>query len=407
MIVEQNYSKLKSTLEELIQNDFIHEYIKISLSNIKTISNFYELEQSILLFIIIERKYKKHMEKRYSKDYSELIHEIQIKYTQLANNISGNLKLLREVIYLYEIISKIPNIKPWDSFIDIVQQIRNQYRQLNYSSDMQVFVNDMLMLGEILIEDENYLKNYLQRVFSLNIHTMTNLQYNIFLREFLKYNNIELNFILQCVDELFEEEIFFCLKHIERRSIFNWLLHFIANIPEYHNHSDWSKLYPKLKDLLFKHLKNDQLDEGMYLEFFIWHKMGNLLQTQDEMKKFNEEITYPTSFYYKNDNLLKCKKTHNKKIKIALVKDRIAMTSVTKVEISLLETVLKNEEFKANYEISIYSCDYFEKSQDDPAVIKLFEELGVNVYNPNSYILKTFGFYGNHYKKAIKLRKLL
>ncbi len=403
-----NYSELKTELEEFIKRDFINEYIKKISNCIKTISNFYEFKQCIILFIIIEREYKKHIEARYNKEYLGLVYEIQKKYIQLASNISGNLKPMGDTIYLHEIISQIPNIEPDNKFINIIlQQLKDQYGKLDYCSDIQIIVSDIIMLGEILTLDSNFLKNYLQRLFILQIHKMTNLEYNTFLRQFFNNNEIKLDFILKCLDELLSKGKYFSLKNIERRSLFNWYLHFISNISEYHNHSSWIELYSKLKNLLFWHLENNQLDEAMYLEFFIWHVMGNLFQTQNEIKKFNEEITYPASLYYKKGDLLKYKKTHNKKIKIALVKDRIAMTSVTNVEISLLKTLLENEEFKANYEISIYSCDYFEKSQDDPEAIKLFENLGIKVYNPNSHTLETFGFYGNHYKKAIKLRETI
>lgn len=331
-----DYSKLKNILEDLVKTKSIDKYIKILLNNLKDISSFNELNQFIILFILIEREYKNHTLERYNKEYTQIVYEIQIKYIQLANNISGELKSIRDTIYLFEIVSQIPNLQTNIQFINILAQIKEQYKQLGYSSDIQIFVNDVLMLGEVLTNDENYLKNYLQRVFILQIHKMTNLGYNTFLRQFLKHSNLEFNFILKGLDELFNEEKYFSLNNIGRRSIFNWTVHFLSNIPEYHNHSGWSVLYAKWKNLLFKHLENGQKDEAMYLEFFIWHIMGNLFQTQDEMKKFNEEITYPTSLYYKNEELLKHKKNHNKKTKIALIKDRIADTSVTKVELSLV-----------------------------------------------------------------------
>lgn len=405
-----DYKQLKIILEDLVKNEFIDLYIQTLSSNVKTIKDFNDLAQFITVFVLIEREYKNHSNDTFSKNYISLIDELRNKYIELLGNIGNNAKPIKDTIYLYEIINKIPNINHNKQLEDVLSQVKKQYQNLKYSSDFQIFVNDALMLGEVLDNDKDYLKKYLERAFVFHLHTMTKYNYHTFLEQLIKNLNINFNFMISIFEKLLDEQYYFSLNNIQRRSIFNWALHFVANIDIYHNHTDWSKLYPQLKLLLFKHLENNQINEAMYLEFFIWHNMGNLFQTQEQMKNFNDEITYPASKYYEKfgeaNNLPKPKETISTKgkIKIALVKDRIVNTSVTQVELSLFKNLTKDHEFNNKYELTIYSCNYYEKGQDDSRVTKWFEDLGIKVYNPNSEQIKQFGYYGDHLQRAVNLR---
>ena len=54
----------------------------------------------------------------------------------------------------------------------------------------------------------------------------------------------------------------------------------------------------------------------------------------------------------------------------------------------MIKELLEDKIFLDNYEITIYSCNYFEKAFDDKNTIEKFETLGVKVINPISIYLK-------------------
>lgn len=151
---------------------------------------------------------------------------------------------------------------------------------------------------------------------------------------------------------------------------------------------------------------------AMYLHFYMYHNMGNSFQTQEEWKIFNEEIDQKTVPLYQQYAMLhdlpECKKeiAKDRKPRIAILKDRIVINSVFKIEYSLLKALKANPQFNEKYELIVYSMNYFEKSDDAEAAILKLSQIGVPVINP----LRKFqidGFYHSHLEKALELRKTI
>lgn len=89
---------------------------------------------------------------------------------------------------------------------------------------------------------------------------------------------------------------------------------------------------------------------------FIYHKMGNSFQTQEEWKMFNDDIDRPAAKYY-NEWALKtklpiCKTEQNegKKI-IGFLWDRVVENSPFKVAYSLWKALYESSEFRSKFEI--------------------------------------------------------
>jgi hypothetical protein len=166
--------------------------------------------------------------------------------------------------------------------------------------------------------------------------------------------------------------------------------------------------YNNLKILLNQLMEQNRISSVMYVEFFTYHIMGNSFQTIDEWYEFNKNITQKTAPFYKKwgENLPKANPTKKKRKRIAFIKDRIVINSVFQTEYSLFKRLKESKEFNENYEIAVYSANYFEKSQDFDNAIKMLEEIGVPYINPVYNFIKE-GYYNDHYQKALKLRETL
>ena len=74
------------------------------------------------------------------------------------------------------------------------------------------------------------------------------------------------------------------------------------------------------------------------------------------------------------------------------------------VEFSLWKNLLKNEEFKKNYEIYVYSMNYLDKQLEDYELINKLNALNIKFYSPQKEFIQ-YGFYYPHLQKAIRLRE--
>lgn len=409
--MQQNYNEIYKAFKNLLDTNNHEVYFESIINLIKIAPSLKELEQSIIVFVNIERDYKNYIIKENNTYFVEIFSQLQIKFTNLIENIQDDMTPITEIFYIHEIASKIDNFPTSQHLEFISNKIKNHYNKLEYSSPIQIYINDILFISDIINGKKDFLKDYFKRTLTLHVYKAQLTKRVDVIKSLVLYFNLDIDFILGVEKELLEQKHYFSLNKEARRSIFNWTFHVLWNIQEYFNHTKWNDLYPYWKELLFKHLENNEIEEAMYLQFFIYHFTSNSFQTQEEFKNFNDEITLPASKYYKEygkQNKLKiCKKniSKNKKINIAFVKDRIENTSITNVELSLFKNILKDKEFTNNYKITVYSCNYFEKSEDNPNIINQFTDLGINVINPNSELYGQFPFYCSHLQKAINLRE--
>jgi len=408
--MDNHYPEIEEGLKNLLEHNNNNLYLESLINLFLTVETFHAYEQAIVVFVNTEKKFKNYKVDEYSSSYISIIELLVQKFIYLSKKKQKQTKFITNIFYLYEILSHFSFENIHSSELHLIKKnYLEQYSNVEYSSSLQFFYNDLIFISDILNQQKEAFKDYLKRLMILNVHTATKLSYSDFVLTYIRYFKIDFETILFTMKELFEESTYFKFSALQRRSIFNWAFHGMwSSIPEYLGHKKWMQLYEPVKNIIFKHFEQDQIDEGMYTQFFLWHIMGNNYQTQEEFTKFNDEINKPLEKYYQqialNYQLVKPKSQQKEKINIALVKDRIENTSPTQIELEFIKKLVKNKIFNEKYNLKIYSCNYFEKSIDNDVTIKKFNELGIKVINPNKHIINEKGYYHNHFEDAIRLR---
>lgn len=397
----------QESLIKKIENKEIDSYFKDIEEHINLSNSFNDFLNSIIVFINIENIYEHYFDKKNSLKFTNIFVTLQNKLIALSSNLNPNNRPSKEIFYLYKISSKC-KIPSNEILLSNIKELTTMFDMQNDDST-QNFINEILFALEIFNGSHNALENYIKRTVTLNVNTLEN-NYAEFFQTLLAYLNIDINFLIKIFSDIFEGKYYFSLSPIQRRSIYNWIAHVLINITKFHNNKEWLRLYDKWIKIINNHIKRDEIDEVMYINFFVHHITGNLFSKMNEAKKYNKDVNIPVSKACKKwaeDNyLLDCKKniTDKGKIKIAFVETRLVKNSPYFVLISLLKVISSNKDFMKKYEITIYSANYLEKSPDDIYCIQEIEQLGFQVVNPNNYIFNKDGFYHSHLEKAINIR---
>jgi len=260
---------------------------------------------------------------------------------------------------------------------------------------------------------EEGLQGWLQRTMISNQRIVPNsYSWAYYFQLMLEHAKVPLESVIASIQPLLKWEKYSELSILSRRSIFIWILTRFWNIKSYENSKTWLALYPSLKELSDILLEKNLLNEQMSLHFCIYHLYGNIVQTQEEWKQFNVDFDKPQSIafekYVKQPDFLLAKKDVSKgRKKIMLVKDRIVDNSVFKVEFSLLTSLVQEENFQKEYEISILSMSYVDKSFDDETSVALLKGLGISVVSPGMELINSMGLYYNHLQKAHLIREYI
>lgn len=404
-----NYKDVENELSIKIVDKEYDFYFKMITSLVEQSTSFSQFMQPVILLINLENKYKLYLDKALEENYNNLWTVLQNRFVILGENISPEYKPSRDMFFLFKTVTELENLPKNTVILSNIEELTQEYEKNSFEGPTQLFIHDILFILEILNGEKKALKNYLKRTFTLHIHNIEK-NYTEFVKKILLYFNVKLDLIIEVYKELLEEQYYFNLLHWQRRSLYNWILHVLSQLQFFHNNSLWYTLYESLLKLLYTHIEKDHIDEVMYLNFFILHMMANLFQKQEEFNDFNIKVNKPVSEYLqkwsKKNTLIKCKKgiSQNNKIKIAFVETRLIQNSPYAVLVSTLKPLLRTKTFTDKYELTIYTANYFEKSEDDLKCMEELENLGINVINPNTYIKKKAGLYHSHFEKALNLR---
>ncbi len=313
-----------------------------------------------------------------------------------------------DYIYLYDYFALCS--LPEDGRYGAYEQFVDQNLYAEGVSDMErVYLIVLRFFASFANSREYAFERFLLSSMRLHLLEVGSVGFSKFVSDYLNNSRVEIEGVLPILEKLWDKDFYFSLDKTERRSTFNWSLHSLWSVQKYFNHLSWVSLYPKWKDIFYEHIARDECDEAMYVHFFIYHKMGNSFQTQDDWKMFNDEIDRPASEYYKawceRASLPKCKAAQNsgKKI-IGFLQDRLVMNSPFKVQYSLWKALLDNEEFKAQYDIKIYLMSYFEKSDNNEECLDMVKKLGIEVFDGATPFYAA-GVYHSHLQKAIYIRE--
>ncbi|MBF0546928.1 MAG: hypothetical protein HQM08_20980 [Candidatus Riflebacteria bacterium] len=189
-----------------------------------------------------------------------------------------------------------------------------------------------------------------------------------------------------------------------------WIIQF-WNI--YGSEKNFLVLYEPLKRMLYRFMKIGWHEAAFCMHFPISHLYLNLTQTQEEWKKFNDEIELPFSKYIQEKLIpgLGIKPNEEafcpdkRPLKVGFVYDRIVMNSPFKVLYSLLESLIENGE-KEVFEYAVYDLEYVDKSPSQALAVEMITDLGIKYVSNHDLISdKNYGYAYNRLQKCLLLRE--
>lgn len=286
-----------------------------------------------------------------------------------------------------------------------IDTLKNYYS--NATEDEKAIINNVIFILEIFNSQENALKDFLFRTLHFNHKNLHTKDIYYALDFFRHKQDLKEEVFLKVLKQILIPDYFFSLNKNIRRNIFINLLYIWEN-PNIFVKPFWLEQLPIFKKLLDFAIKNNYIEDIMYIHFFIYHFYGNSSKTIKDWENFNESIEKPLSKYYKKwgerQKLPQPVNYGNKKKRIAFLIDRLITTSPLMVEYSLWKALMQNKKFRENYEIFVYSMNYVEKQPDEKEWIYKLKKIGINVYTPQFKFYQD-GFYYNHLKKALDLRE--
>ena len=308
---------------------------------------------------------------------------------------------------LYFIFNDI-KIEADDRYVKHIDFFKNYYNQATLEE--KYVISNFIFRLEILNGDfKNSIREYIKRWLILNLHKDFS---NVNVKEFIGFivnNSIDVKVLVESFKELIDQKYFFSLNFDEKRAVFVNALSILWNSPNSFNSNVWLEVFDDLVGLLNEMIKQNRIEEHMYIHFFTYHIFGNNIQTIEDWRVFNEKVEKLASRFYKEwgsrRNLIKPKTTISSgKKRVAFLVDRMIWTSPLIVLYSLIKALKSSKEFNENYEIYIYSLNYIDKNEDKKSIIDNFLKLGVNFFTPQNYFMNQ-GYYYSHLQKAIMLRE--
>lgn len=317
-------------------------------------------------------------------------------------------KKYREYLYLYGLFEGLDLDS--EDLLDGYTSLISQHLQSNNFEIVEKFLLLEVRALAFMLQGQTKMaiRGYLEEAIKIDLHKLMGTGIIEFLRSFFHFFPIPIEEVLEAMRHNLEKNRYFSLDPIARRSIFCWALHFFWLNSRFFYNTQWSELYPLLKILFIEHFKRNELDEAMYLQFFMTVTNASFFQTQEQWKVYNQEIIKSAEPFYKEyaKTLPLCKekiRPMGKKI-IGILKERAVANSPYKVEWSLLKALMQDTQFTEAYDVKIYMMGYVEHGFDDLKIIKSYQDIGIEVVNVVKTILAKSIYYHSHLEKALAIR---
>jgi hypothetical protein len=389
------------------------------LLNISDIAEFISQTEQFLQSDFDEDEFKRLLQKLNSLEYRNQIAEAGLDTTKIC-------EIAREALMAITVdrgdLPELADLVVYNLFINAKGLEKSPKAEATIQSLQEFFGNSGLSALEKLYmatlecfltvlngEPKRAIGLFIRRLSMLHLHECSAVVNSHVITPFFESIALNADEFFLAIKPLFEKEFYFSLDKTQRRSVFNWMLHCFWQYPAVFNHPTWNDNYGAWKELLYEHMNRDECDQAMYVQFFIYHVMGNSFQEQSQWREFNDSISIKTSAYYANwatrNKLKKCKseqRSDGKKL-IAMTRDRVVMNSPMMVEYSVFKKIMTDSDFTDKYDLVVYNLDYVEKSDSDSGVIKMLNSIGIPVINVHSH-LYTAGYYHSHLEKALLIR---
>ncbi|MDE6044433.1 MAG: hypothetical protein K2F85_02815 [Helicobacter sp.] len=318
----------------------------------------------------------------------------------------------QDYVALYVFFTNI-ELPPDERFAPFVQLASDQLGEAqDYLASAESIVLIELATCSLFLQGKTFeaLKFYIHHMSVVHLSDAVYMQRCTFSLKLLTKLNISFDSVYPIFEELFDVEHILSLSPIARRSVFVWTLHQWWNVPSFFNHLSWAKLYPLWREIFYRVLESD-FEFAVYLQFFVYHFMGNSFHTQEQWKGFMDDFCKKAEPYYVAFGKTQppCKKEQSKGKKlIGFLRDRIVQNSPGKVEYSLLKALQQSPEIRQKYEFKIYLMGFVEKSSNDEEFVRDIQELGVEVVDVVSAINNDsaikMAYYASHLRRALAVR---
>lgn len=398
--------KLTKKLQLLISEKEFAGYIVLFQTALKNAPTEEAVNNLFTLFFKLEFEHKVYLNLEYSEQYKELLQLIRELLLQLFG-----LGIIpdRSYLYLY-LFFKRYSFEKDQRITDLLNFFKEDIVTLSWDSPEKITENNIIFLLEILNgNNKEGLTQYIRNLLITNIYTAQNVFTITFIEEFEDaVDDFDINIIIDAVKFYLNLEEYQKLSLNEKKSLFAWAQQLLVNDGSFAKNTQSKQLYLLLKDIVDYHIKNGEIEELMYVDFFAMMSQATISQHSKDDAKFNEQITYPCAKAYQKftseQNLLQVTEYKNTKKKIAFVFERLISHSPFKVVFSLLKRLQENKEFTEKFEIAVYSLNYFApEPTNTSAVEKHLLDIGIEVVNTaETYSLHDH--YSNRVQRAIKIR---
>lgn len=379
------------------------------LNRLKEAKTKENINECMLLIRAFGQEWQKQLEDSYREEIIALLKEKILEIIVSKGDI-----LDKSILWAYGLFEGRKSSKKDERFMKYFDFCSPYVEDSNASYYERLLFIEFASAALLLSGDkEGSVKFFFSKVIYLSLRENYMVELDPFTREFLYYYEIPVEWILEIQREALKWDDFSKLDDFTKKTIFLWNMHCFWNVKHYFNHLKWRENFPVWLDCLKGLLEQGNLDMAMYVEFYIYHKFGNSAQTQEDWQEYNDKVVKLVEPYYVEygKNLPKCKASigdkSEKKIKIALIKDRIVENSPYKVEYSLCKALMQNEEFAKQYELVVYSMNYIQKSEDGIEAMQSFVQAGVPVVCPAYQLIRQYSYYYSHLQKALSIRQSL
>lgn len=379
------------------------------LNRLKEAKTKENINECMLLIRAFGQEWQKQLEDSYREEIIALLKEKILEIIVSKGDI-----LDKSILWAYGLFEGRKSSKKDERFMKYFDFCSPYVEDSNASYYERLLFIEFASAALLLSGDkEGAVKFFFSKVIYLSLRENYMVELDPFTREFLYYYEIPVEWILEIQREALKWDDFSKLDDFTKKTIFLWNMHCFWNVKHYFNHLKWRENFPVWLDCLKGLLEQGNLDMAMYVSFYIYHKFGNSAQTQEDWQEYNDKVVKLVEPYYVEygKNLPKCKASigdkSEKKIKIALIKDRIVENSPYKVEYSLCKALMQNEEFAKQYELVVYSMNYIQKSEDGIEAMQSFVQAGVPVVCPAYQLIRQYSYYYSHLQKALSIRQSL